>query len=58
MFSEDEGATWSKPVVFAKKPGTSLAYPHIFEVKPGVMWVTTMQGGIRTILREADFLAR
>ncbi len=58
MFSEDDGKTWSKPVVFARKPGTSLAYPHIFEVKPGVLWVTTMQGNIRVILHEADFLTR
>ncbi len=58
MFSEDDGATWSKPVVFAKKPGEWLAYPHIFEAKPGVMWVTTMQGGIRVILRESDFLVK
>ena len=55
-FSDDDGASWSQPVVFAKKPGTSLAYPHIFEIKPGMMWVTTMQGGIRVILREVDFL--
>jgi hypothetical protein len=55
-FSEDDGATWSAAVAFAKQPGASLAYPHIFEASPGVIWVTTMQGGIRVILRETDLL--
>lgn len=56
-FSEDDGATWSAPVVVARKPDGWLSYPYVFEVAPGVMWVTTMQGGLRLRLREEDFLA-
>lgn len=57
-FSDNEGSTWSNPVVVARKPGASLAYPYVFEAKPGRLWVTTMQGGIRLQLDEEDFLAR
>jgi lysophospholipase L1-like esterase len=55
-FSEDEGQTWSKPDVIARKPRTSLAYPYIFEPEPGVIWLTTMQGGLRLKFREADLV--
>lgn len=55
-FSEDETQTWTAPVVIARKPGASLAYPYVFEVTPGILWVTTMQGGVRLKLREADLL--
>jgi len=54
-FSDDDGATWSKPVVFARQKGSWLAYPHIFEHAPGELWITTMQGGVRLSLREEDF---
>jgi predicted neuraminidase len=55
-FSEDECKTWSTPVVIARKPGTSLAYPYLFEASPGELWLTTMQGGLCLKLREADFI--
>lgn len=55
--SEDEGKTWSKPVVIARLPDKWLSYPYLFERKPGELWVTTMQGGLRIKLREKDFLA-
>lgn len=55
-FSEDDGEGWSKPVVIARQPGASLAYPYVFESAPGNLWITTMQGGIRLQLEEADFL--
>jgi hypothetical protein len=55
-FSDDEGASWSKPVVIASQPGRSLAYPYIFEPQPGVMWLTTMQGDIRVELLASDFM--
>jgi len=42
-------------VVIARKPGASLAYPYLFEASPGELWITTMQGGVRLKLREADF---
>lgn len=56
-FSGDDGRTWTAPAVIARQPGKSLAYPYFFEPSPGVLWITTMQGGVRVSLREADFAA-
>lgn len=56
-FTEDECKTWSVPVVVARKPGAWLSYPFVFEVAPGELYITTMQGGVRLKLREADFRA-
>lgn len=55
-FSEDDGKTWTKPVVVAREAGKSLAYPYLFEPSPGVLWLTTMQGGVRVQFREGDLL--
>ncbi len=62
-FSADEGQTWSKPVVVAHRRESSatgsrrwVAYPYLFEHKPGQLWLTTMQGGLRASFREADFV--
>jgi len=58
--SSDDGRTWSKPVVVARRsdaPSASLAYSHVFEARPGEIWVTTMQGDVRLSFREADLLA-
>lgn len=57
-FSEDDGATWSTPVVIARQPGTWLAYPYVFEAEPGLLWITTMQGNVRLALRESDFIGK
>jgi sialidase-1 len=56
-FSDDEGKTWTQPVVIARKSGprVRLAYPFLFEATPGELWITTMQGEVRLKLREADF---
>lgn len=54
--SDDEGKTWSTPVVLARQENASLAYPYLFERQPGEIWLTTMQGGIRVSLLEADLL--
>ena len=56
--SDDDGETWSTPEVIARKSRTSLAYPYVFEVEPGRLWITTMQGGVRVELEEADFVRR
>lgn len=63
-FSEDEGKTWSPPVVVAHdplQPGHQesqhrLSYPYVYEHVPGQLWVTTMQGPLRVRLEENDFL--
>ena len=54
--SGDDGKTWTVPVVVARQAGASLAYPYVYERKPGELWLTTMQGGIRITLNEADLL--
>ena len=57
-FSEDDGKTWTTPVVIAREKGVSLAYPYVFEFQPGQLWLTTMQGGVRVVLAEHDFIAQ
>ncbi|MCK4679446.1 MAG: exo-alpha-sialidase [Bacteroidales bacterium] len=55
-FSEDEGKTWSKPVVIARKKGARLSYSYIFEPEPGILWLTTGQGDLRLRAREKDLI--
>jgi Neuraminidase (sialidase) len=63
-FTEDEGQTWSDPVVVARVPknhdGTWLksqvSYPYVFERRPGEIWLTTWAGGLRAKLQEKDFV--
>ena len=57
-FSDDDCQTWSSPVVIARTDDQQqwLAYPYLFEQTPGELWITTMQGGVRVRLREADFV--
>ncbi len=57
-FSDDDGATWSKPRVIARQSGKWLAYPYVFEYQPGRLWLTTMQGGLRLELLEGDFVGK
>jgi hypothetical protein len=58
MFSEDEGKTWTAPIVIARNKKGWIAYPYLFEAQPGRLWVTTMQGGLRVRLQERDFLRK
>ena len=55
MFSEDEGKTWTSPVVIARTE-RRVSYPYLFEANPGELWITTMQGGLRARIYEKDFL--
>jgi len=66
-FSEDDGDTWSTPVVIAREAGAQLAYPYILERSPGELWIFTRytyhQGGqpappVAVSLREDAFVAR
>jgi len=54
-FSDDEGRSWTRPVVIARNPTGRVSYPYLFEYAPGVLWVTTMQGRFRGSLKEDDF---
>ncbi len=55
-FSEDDGRTWTPPQVVARCKGGRVAYTYVFEPRPGVLWLTTMQGGLRAELQVKDFL--
>ncbi|HND52168.1 MAG TPA: GDSL-type esterase/lipase family protein, partial [Pirellulaceae bacterium] len=58
-FSSDEGATWSAPVVVAANftAGGRVSYPYLYERRPGELWITTMQGGLRMKVDVADLAA-
>lgn len=55
-FSSDEARTWSKPVIVAANyaPAGRVSYPYLYERKPGELWITTMQGGLRMKINMAD----
>ncbi|HUG18274.1 MAG TPA: sialidase family protein, partial [Planctomycetaceae bacterium] len=57
-YSDDEGKTWTDPVVIARQSGKWLAYPYVFEHSPGKIWVTTMQGDVRVAFDETDFIEK
>jgi sialidase-1 len=64
MLSDDDGKTWTKPVAIAgiteKSKIKNLAYPRVFEAKPGEIWITTTYSGfageLSIKLYEKDFL--
>lgn len=61
MFSDNDGDSWSKPVVIArayKNKKKWISYPKIFEAKPGELWITTHQGGLNIELHEKDFVTK
>ncbi len=62
-FSEDNGKSWTDPIVIARtqlaadsKKSRWIAYPYLFEHKPGELWLTTMQGNARIRFREQDLV--
>ena len=57
-FSADDGKTWTEPAVIARAKKGWIAYPYLFEARPGELWITTMQGGLRVGLREQDFVGK
>jgi len=60
-FSEDDGRTWTKPVVIARQRGAWLSYPAIFERRPGELWITTrynVQPPVCVSLKEKDFAGK
>lgn len=58
-FSSDETASWSKPIIVAANyaPAGRVSYPYLYERKPGELWITTMQGGLRMKVNTADLSA-
>ena len=56
-FSEDDGITWTDPVVIARQIQQMLSYSYVFEAEPGLLWVIAGFGRpLRMSLREADFV--
>lgn len=61
-FSSDDGKTWTDRTVIATRyrrggERTSdawVSYPYLYERRPGELWITTMQGGLRMKIRTAD----
>lgn len=62
MFSEDDGKSWTKPVVIARireqmEGRKEISYPYVFEAKPGEIWITPWRfGDLRMKLYEKDFI--
>jgi hypothetical protein len=54
-FSADDGKTWSEPREIASAKGW-ISYPYLLERRPGELWITTMQGGLRAKINECDFV--
>ena len=67
-FSDNDGKSWTTPVIIAKVYKDDsyvfkqwdtkrwLAYPHIFESRPGKIWIMTDYGEVRVEVNEKDFL--
>lgn len=61
MFSEDDGKSWTPPVVIARVLPDSkfkeISYPYVFEAKPGEIWITPWRfGNLRMKINEKDFV--
>ncbi len=72
-FSQDEGNTWSRPQAIVGEPNGRIAYPYLFERRPGEIWLSvdhtltwddannqwaTTDRPVRLLLREEEFIVR
>ena len=58
-FSEDDGNTWTKPVVIVRASGGEVCYPYILERSPGQLWITARNGAnVHLSIREEDFVGK
>jgi Neuraminidase (sialidase) len=57
VFSEDEGRSWTEPLVIARCKDAWLSYPYVFEKEAGIIWLTTMQSQLKMEFKERDLLA-
>ena len=57
--SEDDGRTWSEPVVILRMKGGGLSYPYVFERAPGELWISTRWSHrFLMSVRESDFVEK
>lgn len=58
MLSSDDGISWTKPLVIAKttEPNTQIAYPYIFEIKPGIIGLSFAFSNLRIIFNEKSLI--
>ena len=59
MYSDDDGKTWSSPVIIAAKPPPStglnwVSYPYLFEQTKGLLLITSMRGNLKIAIKEDD----
>jgi len=38
-FSEDDGESWTKPIVLGRQIGGQISYPYVFERRKGEIWI-------------------
>lgn len=57
-WSEDDGVTWSQPLIMAREKDAWLSYPYAFEPEPGRLWIFSGQGKLSATLTEAELTAR
>jgi len=55
-FSDDDGKTWTKPVIVVRERSKRQSYPKMFERRPGELWISTWQGLQLFKLVENDFV--
>ena len=56
-YSDDDGKSWTAPVVIARRSGGGLSYPYLFETNPGELWVfTRFSFQVKLRVRESDFV--
>ncbi|MBT3375259.1 MAG: exo-alpha-sialidase [Lentisphaerae bacterium] len=55
-FSEDEGKTWTDPLVILRNPGARVSYPRLIERVPGEICFSVHQGNYSAMFLERDVL--
>jgi len=55
-FSEDDGKTWTEPVILVRERNKRQSYPQLFERRPGELWISTWQGRQFFKISEKDFI--
>ena len=55
-FSENEGQSWTQPVIVTREKDTWISYPYLFEVEVGKLWLFTGQGDLRVSFYESELL--